>query len=68
MVLNFVQVMCSYSATCHIFNSPFLVGSGIFCGVVGVYPFDSGLGSPQIFAICEDELDPAALKTNIKHS
>ena len=63
MVLNFAQVICSYLATCHILNLPFQV----FCGV-GVYPFDNGLRSPQIVAICENELDPTALKTNIKHS
>ena len=34
MVLNFAQVICSYSATCHILHTPFQVGSGIFlrCG------------------------------------
>ena len=68
MVLTLAQVICSYSATCHILDHPFKLDPGFFCGVVEVYLVDNGRRSPQIVVICEDELDPTALKTNIKHS
>ena len=66
MVLNLAQVICSYSATCHILDHPFKLHPRFFGGVVGVYLVENGRRSPQNVAICEDELDPTALKTNIK--